>query len=68
MEELKEYCQEKENIYIYCGKAERYYRININTGEMFGQTGRKLLFLQMQTLTKKKKLLILYVIKIGMKF
>lgn len=42
MEKLKEYYQEKENIYIYSGKAERYYRININTGEMFGQTGRKL--------------------------
>lgn len=42
MEKLKEYYQEKENIYIYSGNAERYYRININTGEMFGQTGRKL--------------------------
>ena len=40
--ELKEYYQEKENIYIYSGNAERYYRINMNTGEMFGQTGRKL--------------------------
>ena len=39
---LKEYYQEKENIYIYSGNAERYYRINMNTGEMFGQTGRKL--------------------------
>ena len=42
MEKLKEYYQEKENIYIYSGNAERYYRINMNTGEMFGQTGRKL--------------------------
>ena len=42
MEELKEYYQEKENIYIYSGNNDKYYRININTGEMFGQTGRKL--------------------------
>lgn len=42
MKKLKEYYQEKENIYIYSGNAERYYRINMNTGEMFGQTGRKL--------------------------
>lgn len=42
MEKLKEYYQEKENIYIYSGNGERYYRINMNTGEMFGQTGRKL--------------------------
>lgn len=42
MEKLKEYYQEKENIYIYSGNAERYYRINMNTGEMFGQIGRKL--------------------------
>lgn len=34
--------QEKENIYIYSGNGDRYYRINVNTGEMFGQTGRKL--------------------------
>ena len=42
MEKLKKYYQEKENIYIYSGNGERYYRINMNTGEMFGQTGRKL--------------------------
>ena len=42
MKNIKEYYQEKENIYIYSGNAERYYRINMNTGEMFGQTGRKL--------------------------
>lgn len=42
MEKLKEYYQEKENIYIYSGNAEKYYRINMNTGEMFGQIGRKL--------------------------
>lgn len=42
MENIKEYYQEKENIYIYSGNGERYYRINMNTGEMFGQTGRKL--------------------------
>ena len=42
MKKLKEYYQEKENIYIYSGNTERYYRININTGEMFGQAGLKL--------------------------
>ena len=42
MKNIKEYYQEKENIYIYSGNGERYYRINMNTGEMFGQTGRKL--------------------------
>lgn len=42
MKKLKEYYQEKENIYIYSGNAERYYHININTGEMFGQAGFKL--------------------------
>ena len=42
MEKLKEYYQEKENIYIYSGNGNKYYRINMNTGEMFGQTGRKL--------------------------
>lgn len=42
MEKLKTYYQEKENIYIYSGNKENYYRINVNTGEMFGQTGRKL--------------------------
>lgn len=42
MEDIKEYYQEKENIYIYSGNDDKYYRININTGEMFGQTGRKL--------------------------
>lgn len=41
-ENIKEYYQEKENIYIYSGNNDKYYRININTGEMFGQTGRKL--------------------------
>ena len=42
MKNIKEYYQEKENIYIYSGNGERYYRINMNTGEMFGQTGHKL--------------------------
>ncbi len=42
MEKLKEYYQEKENIYIYSGNNDKYYRINMNTGEMFGQAGRKL--------------------------